>query len=83
MNPHDTSPEADAIQHAIWVRLGPEGRVALAARMSEDLREVTRAGIRQRHPDYADPIVELALRALTWGPELFSEVYPDTAIPPP
>jgi hypothetical protein len=79
----DTSREAHHVQTAIWRRLGPSGRVALAVAMSEDLREVTRAGVRQRHPDYSDHDVELALRHLIWGAELFSKVYPDTPAPRP
>lgn len=79
----DTSREARELQDAIWQRLGPFGRVALAIRMSEDLREVTRAGIRQRHPGYSEREVELALRRLMWGDALFASVYPDTPAPAP
>lgn len=79
----DTSCEAREVQDAIWRRLGPSGRVALAIRMSEELREVTRAGIRQRHPGYGEREVELALRRLMWGDALFASVYPDTPAPLP
>ena len=82
-HPTDTSREAREVQEAIWRRLGPSGRVALAIRMSEDLREVTRAGIRQRHPGYSEREVELALRRLMWGEALFASVYPDTPAPTP
>jgi len=68
---------------AIWRRLGASGRVALAIRMSEDLREVARAGICQRHPDYNAREVDLALRRLMWGEDLFSKVYPDVSAPAP
>jgi hypothetical protein len=46
----DTSPDAHDVQRAVWLRLGPAGRHALVKRMSEELRELSRAGIRMRHP---------------------------------
>ena len=59
--------------------MGPAGRHALVARMSEELRELSRAGIRLRHPSYSEAEVELALRRLTWGDALFLRVYPEHA----
>jgi len=83
MKAQDTSQAAHEAQLRHWRRIGPAGRVALALGMSEDLREVSREGIRGRHPDYTAAMVELALRALVWGPELFRRVYPDVPIPEP
>lgn len=83
MRPSDTSPEAHEIQKRVWRRLGPAGRIALAVRMSEDLRDVTRAGIRQRHPAYTSDEVELALRMLLWGEAMFVRIYPTTPVPVP
>jgi len=79
MGPTDTTVEAHAAQVRFWRGLGPDGRLALAVRMSEDLREVSRAGISQRHPEYTEAEVELALRRLMWGDELFRRVYPSCA----
>lgn len=75
----DTSPEAHAVQVSVWRRMGAAGRHAVVLRMSEELRELSRSGIRVRHPDYSEAEVELALRRLTWGEALFREVYPDHA----
>jgi hypothetical protein len=83
MSPLDTTPEAYAVQLAIWRRMGPSGRHALVARMSEDLRELSRSGIRQRHPHWSASEVELELRRLMWGDALFRQVYPDYAAPAP
>jgi hypothetical protein len=77
----DTTPEAYAIQMAIWRRTGPSGRHALVARMSEDLRELSRSGLRQRHPRWSE--VELELRRLMWGDALFRQVHPDQVSPAP
>ena len=45
----------------------PEQRVALAAEMSDEIRHVTEAGIRHRHPAYADDEVRAALAAIVLG----------------
>jgi len=79
MRAHDTSHEAHEVQVAIWRRMGATGRHALVMRMSEELRELSRSGIRMRHPCYTDAEVELALRRLTWGDALFRQVYPEHA----
>lgn len=83
MSPLDTTPEAYAVLLAIWRRMGPSGRHALVARMSEDLRELSRSGIRQRHPSWSESEVELELRRLMWGDALFRQVYPDYVAPAP
>lgn len=80
MKADDTSREAHEVQLRIWERMGPSGRIALALRMSEDLREVSREGIQRRHPEYSPEEVELALRAMLWGPDLFRRAYPGVAI---
>jgi hypothetical protein len=79
MRAYDTSPEAHEVQLAIWRRMGAEGRHALVIRLSEELRELSRSGIRLRHPGYTEAEVELALRRLTWGDALFRQVYPEHA----
>lgn len=76
MRATDTSPEAERVQMAIWRRLGPSGRVALAVRLSDDVRELARAGIRRRHPNYDERDVELALWRMTLGDALFTAAYP-------
>lgn len=83
MKAHDTSQEAHEVQLAIWRRMGAAGRHALVMSMSEELRELSRSGIRMRHPDYTEAEVELALRRLMWGDVLFQQVYPEhTALAP-
>jgi hypothetical protein len=42
----------------------PEQRVALAAEMSDEIRDVTEAGIRHRHPALTDDQVRAALAAI-------------------
>jgi hypothetical protein len=76
----DTDPAAADVQRAIWRRLGGAGRVELALRMSDDAREITRAGIRARHSDYDEAQVEFALRRLILGDELFCAAWPDAPL---
>ena len=68
--PGDTSPAARAIQLEAWRRLGPEGRVALAMRMSMQARALSRAGIAARHPEYSPEEVQRALLGLLYGHQL-------------
>lgn len=75
--PLDTTPEAWAVQLGVWRRLGPERRVDVAMVMSEELVEVTRVGIRGRHPEYDDDAVRLAEIRQRLGDELFQKAYPD------
>lgn len=72
----DTTPEAEAIQVAVWRRLGASRRLELALQISEQAREMTRSGIRSRHPDYSEREVEIALRCLLLGEELFRAAWP-------
>jgi hypothetical protein len=72
----DTSGEAAAVQLDAYRRLGPEARVELAARLSEETREVALAGIRQRHPGYSEGEAFSALLRLLMGDERVRSVLP-------
>lgn len=47
----------------------PEERVALAAEMSDEIRSITEAGIRSRHPAYTDDEVRAELATIVLGRE--------------
>jgi hypothetical protein len=51
MIPRDTSASAHAAQVAAIRRLGPDGRVRLAAEMSEAMRRIAVDGLLRRHPE--------------------------------
>lgn len=61
---------------AAYRRMSGEQRVAIAANLSEDVREIARAGIRARHPAYDDEQVRYALFRLLLGDELFRRAWP-------
>lgn len=54
-----------------------EQRLAMALALSDDMRDVARAGIRHRHPDYDDSDVEHALHRLLVGDELADRAWPE------
>ncbi len=75
--PRDTSPEAWAVQLAVWKRMTPGQRLDIAVSMSEELVSLTRTGIRARHPEYDDDAVRLAEIRQRVGDDLFSRAYPN------
>ena len=64
----DTSMAALERQRETFRRMTPGERLAVAAEMSDEIRAVTEAGIRQRHPDYSDDQVRAALVGILLGP---------------
>lgn len=76
----DTTPDSHAAQMAVYRRLGPAGRVRLAERLSVDTRELTRAGIRSRHPAYTDEEVDHALRRVLYGDDLVARAWPGRSL---
>ncbi|HEX7708266.1 MAG TPA: hypothetical protein VF701_17520 [Thermoanaerobaculia bacterium] len=54
MRARDTSAKAEALQDEIHRSLGPEGRFQLALRLSTLARELARAGLREKHPEYTE-----------------------------
>jgi hypothetical protein len=69
MPPLDTSPTSLERQLEAFRRMTPGQRVAMAAEMSDEIRAVTEAGIRHRHPQYTDDEVRAALAAIVLGRE--------------
>jgi hypothetical protein len=57
-------------------RMTPSERVAEGAKATRLVREIMRAGIRKRHPDYSKDEVEEALARLLWGDELYQKAKP-------
>lgn len=72
--PSDTSHAAARMQREIFASMSGSERVAIAIRMSEEARDVTRNGIRHRHPDWDDQQVHRELLRLTLGDALAAKV---------
>ncbi|HWN68835.1 MAG TPA: hypothetical protein VNM90_14455 [Haliangium sp.] len=76
MKPADTAREAHEVQLAIYRRMSPEQKLALAIRMSEEVREVAADGIRARHPEYSPDQVRFALWRMLHGDDVFRRAWP-------
>jgi hypothetical protein len=73
----DTDEAAHEAQLAAYRRLGGEGRLAAAFRLTRLARQASAAGIRARHPAYSSDEVKRALARLVLGDELTKRVWPD------
>jgi hypothetical protein len=80
--PAHTTPEAARVQDEIFRRMPPSRRLELALEMSDELRDVSAAGVRDRHPEYMEAQVRLAVIRLSLGEELFRQVYPGVDVRP-
>lgn len=70
--PKDTTPRASEQQVRRLRSMGPEERLRRSLEMSDDLREIAEAGIRARHPGYAEQEVREELEVLVLGSGLTS-----------
>lgn len=71
----DTRNEAAAVQRAALRRLGGEGRVALAFRMTREAREIAASGLQRRHPELTREEARLRVLSRALGEELFAAAY--------
>ena len=78
--PKDTSQVAANVQIETLRKMGLSGRVELTFQLCDNLRQITKAGIRHRHPDYTDQQVTQAYLRLILEPELFDQVFPNCEI---
>ena len=77
MRPRDTDERSHRAQIDAARRIGPEGRLRVAAQLSEDVRTISIDGVHRRHPEYTpEEARRVVLRAL-WGEALASRVWPD------
>ena len=70
----DTDADALEAQLAALRRLGPAGRVRLAAEMSEDVRRISFEGERRRHPELTVAEARHAVLRRVWGAQLAARV---------
>ena len=72
----DTTPDAAAVQTAIYRRMTSDQRTWAAAEMSAMARAITLENIRARHPEYDEHQARMALYRLLVGDELFRRAWP-------
>lgn len=73
----DTDVDSHRTQLEVLRRLGPQRRLDVALRMSDDARTVAMEGIAARHPDYSALQVRWVLFRKLLGDDLFRAAYPD------
>lgn len=54
MKPHDTSDEAWALLMRLLREAGPARRLSMTLQMCDGVRAISRAGIRDRHPEWSE-----------------------------
>jgi len=71
----DTTHEALAVQRQIWRRMGPAGRLELALQMSDEVREISIAGVMARNlgVDRRSAMLDVTRRVL--GDALFDAAF--------
>lgn len=65
----DTSPDAHAVQRAVFRAMTGEQRVLAAMAMADEAKEISIAGIRARQPDLDDASVRVEWLTLLHGDE--------------
>lgn len=71
----DTDPRAREAQLAVLRRLGPSGRVRIAAELSEDVRKIALEAEQRRHPELSIAEARRIVLGRMWGQALADEVY--------
>ena len=72
----DTTPDAAAVQAAVYRRMTSDERTKAAAEMSAMARSITLENIQARHPEYSEHQARMALYRLLVGNELFCRAWP-------
>ena len=67
MRPNDTTAAAHALHLRAYRRAGPARRAEIAAELSEAIRELSRAGVRMRYPDWSEDQVTREVCRIFYG----------------
>jgi hypothetical protein len=74
----DTTTSALLAQVVAARSLGAEGRLRVAAELSEDSRQISIEGVLRRTPSYSYEDARRQVLRRVWGEALASRVWPDT-----
>ncbi len=70
----DTPAEAAAVQRAVFARMTPGQRALVAMAMADEVKEVTKVGIRMRNPSYDEASVHRQWFAILHGHQLADQL---------
>lgn len=71
----DTSVVAERVQFDCYRALSPAEKLEIILDLCSTGRELSRAGMRMRHPEASAEELDLREACLRWGPELARKVY--------
>ena len=74
VQPIDTTDEAREVQIAAYRAMTPSQRVEIALQLSDDVRAISRSGIRCRHPELDERDVHHEFLRVLYGSELAAEL---------
>jgi hypothetical protein len=72
----DTSADSRRVLAQVFRGMSPADKLSMVEEMSNDARELSRCGIRTRHPEYEPDEVEHALHRLLLGDDLADRAWP-------
>ena len=76
----DTPRDIEQRQIDAWRRMPPSEKLSLVIRLSDTVRQLALAGVRQRYPDASPREQFLRLAMVTLGDDLARKAYPDIEI---
>jgi hypothetical protein len=68
------------MQLAVIRQIGLAGRAQMTFHLCDNLRQITKAGIRHRHPDYTEQQVTQAYLRLILDENLYQQIFPENEI---
>ena len=72
---NDTRVEAQLVQDRILRSIGIAGRMSMTFELSDNMRAMVEAGVRDRHSEWDQQAVEREVLRLMIGDDLFAEVF--------
>lgn len=75
----DTPSEIERLQIEGWRRMSSEQKAAIVSGLTQAAFDVSLAGVRQRHPNASPREQRRRLAAITLGPDLARQVWPEIA----
>jgi hypothetical protein len=76
----DTPRDIEQRQIEAWRRMPPSEKLSLVMRLSDTVRQLALAGVRQRYPDASPREQFLRLAMVTLGDDLARKVYPEIEV---
>jgi hypothetical protein len=80
--PHDTQKDSALRQYDVLRKMTISQRAEMTFQLSDNLREIVRAGIRQRHPEYTPDQITQAVLNLVMDNELVSKAFGGRVLDP-